>query len=93
VVLFTTSIQVNHLLQTAGEMGLAEAARRAMKRIVVGSIGPTTTEGLAAQGLAADLEASQPRMGILVTEAAHLSAALLRTKREISAPGTAASPL
>lgn len=82
VVLFTTSIQVTHLMEVAGEMGQAEAVRLMLKRAVVGSIGPTTTEGLAAQGLTADLEATQPRMGVLVTEAAQQSAALLRRKRE-----------
>jgi uroporphyrinogen-III synthase len=81
VALFTTSIQVTHLMEIAGEMGLAEAVRGGMKRMVIGSIGPTTTEGLVGHGLAADLEASQPRMGILVTEAAQHSAELLRKKR------------
>ena len=82
VVLFTTSVQVTHLMEIAGEMGLAEEVRRSLKRMVVGSIGPTTTEGLAGHALTADLEASQPRMGILVTEAAQRSAGLLRSKRE-----------
>ncbi len=86
VALFTTSVQVTHLMEVAGEMGQAEAVRRMLKRSVVCSIGPTTTEGLAGHGLTADLEASQPRMGILVTEAARHSAALLRRKREGSYP-------
>jgi uroporphyrinogen-III synthase len=91
VALFTTAIQVNHLLLVAGEMGLAEAVRSAMRHMVVGSIGPATTEGLVALGLAADLEATQPRMGILVREAAQRSTALLRTKRR-AAVSTPASP-
>ena len=94
VVLFTTSVQLTHLMEIAQELGLGEDLRRALQTsVVVGSIGPTTTEGLAAHGLSADFEASQPRMGILVTDAAQHSAALLRKKRQgnptIAAPAAA----
>jgi len=84
VVLFTTAIQVKHLLDVAEEMGLEAAVLSAMRRMVVGSIGPTTTEGLMARGLTADLEATQARMGILVREAAQRSTALLQTKRGVA---------
>ena len=40
-----------------------------------------TTEELLNQGIAADLEASHPKMGFLVREAAERSPALLRQKR------------
>jgi uroporphyrinogen-III synthase len=86
VVLFTTSVQVTHLMEVARELGLAEDLRRAMQAMVTGSIGPTTTEGLTGHGLTADFEASQPRMGVLVTEAAARAALLLRNKRQGSAP-------
>jgi len=81
VAIFTTSVQVVHLMEVAAEMGQADAVRDGLRRTVVASIGPTTTEELRNQGMAADLEASHPKMGFLVREAAERSPALLRQKR------------
>ncbi len=81
VVLFTTSIQIEHLLRVAGEMGLAERVRQALRKAVLASIGPTTSEALREHGLAPDLEPSHPKLGFLVTEAAERSSALLAAKR------------
>jgi uroporphyrinogen-III synthase len=81
VALFTTSVQVIHLLQIAAEMNLEQAVRTAFARIVVGSIGPVTSEELQARGIAPDFEPSHPKMGFLVNEAAQQSAELLRQKR------------
>jgi uroporphyrinogen-III synthase len=49
--------------------------------MVVASIGPTTSEELRQQQLEVDLEASHPKMGFLVREAAERSADILRTKQ------------
>ena len=81
VALFTTSVQIVHLMQVADSMGQSNAIRDAMRRMVVASIGPTCTEELRNQGIAADLEASHPKMGFLVREAAARSPDLLRLKR------------
>ena len=81
VALFTTSVQVVHLLKIAGEMNLQEDVRQAFARILVGSIGPVTSEELRAHGIAADFEPSHPKMGILVNEVAQRSAELLSRKR------------
>jgi uroporphyrinogen-III synthase len=81
VAIFTTSVQVVHLWQIASEMRLEVDVRRGLARTVVASIGPTTSEELRRHGLAADLEASHPKMGLLVREAAERSGNLLRTKR------------
>lgn len=81
VALFTTSVQVAHLMEIAGTMGQADGVRDGLRRMVVASIGPTTTEALQHQGVAADLEASHPKMGFLVREAAERSPDLLRRKR------------
>jgi uroporphyrinogen-III synthase len=81
VALFTTSVQVVHLMQVADSMGQSDAVRDALRRMVVASIGPTCTEELRNQGIAADLEASHPKMGFLVREAAERSPDLLRLKR------------
>ncbi len=84
VVLFTTSVQVSHLLGVARQMNLEEPLRQSLARTVIGSIGPTTTEALQEHGLASDLEPSHPKMGFLVKETADRSAELLAPKR--SAP-------
>lgn len=79
--LFTTSIQVTHLLKIAREMNREQELRRGFQRIVVGSIGPITSEELREQGLAADFEPAHPKMGFLVNEAAQRAAELLEKKR------------
>lgn len=80
VILFTTSIQVPHLLRVAAEQGVEEPARRALARMVVASVGPTTSETLREFGIRADLEPSHPKMGFLVNETAGQAAALLSAK-------------
>ncbi len=81
VALFTTSIQVAHLLRVAAEMKLEDEVCRAFARIVVASIGPVTSEELKTKGFAADIEASHPKMGFLVKEAAEQSVDRARRKR------------
>lgn len=81
VIVFTTSVQVVHLWQIVGEMHLEADVRRALPRMVVASIGPTTSEELRRHGLMVDLEASHPKIGVLVREAAERSARLLQAKR------------
>ena len=85
VALFTTSVQVEHLFQVAAEMKLEEPLRRGLKRCVVASIGPTTSEELRRHSLEPDLEPSHPKMGFLVKEAAERCAELLKRKRGSSA--------
>jgi uroporphyrinogen-III synthase len=81
VALFTTGVQVVHLWQIATGMHLEEEARRGLAHGVVASIGPTTSEELVRHGLQPDLEASRPKIGYLVREAAERCEQLLRTKR------------
>ena len=81
VALFTTSIQVVHLLQIAAEMNLEQEVRRAFAQIVVGSIGPVTSEALREHEIEHDFEPSHPKMGILVNEAARGAAEMLARKR------------
>jgi len=81
VALFTTSIQVTHLLRIAREMNLEKELRLAFARILIGSIGPMTSEELRQQGLTADFEPAHPKMGFLVNEAAQRGEGLLEQKR------------
>jgi uroporphyrinogen-III synthase len=79
--LFTTSIQVVHLLQIAREMNLEQELRRGFARVVVGSIGPITSEELHEQGLPVDFEPAHPKMGFLVNEAARRGPEMVQQRR------------
>ena len=81
VILFTTATQADHLLQIAAEMHEEDALRRALSRMLVASIGPTTSERLREFGIAPDMEPTHPKMGYLVSEAAQRSGEMLRKKR------------
>lgn len=81
VAIFTTSTQAVHLFKIAAAMGKQEEVRDRLRTMMIASIGPTTSDELREQGLQVDLEASHPKMGFLVREAAERSAELLRAKR------------
>lgn len=82
VALFTTSIQVPHLLQIAAEEGVeAEVIEQLRQRVVVASIGPTCSETLEEYGLPTDIAPTHPKMGFLVKETAAQAGTLLKRKR------------
>jgi uroporphyrinogen-III synthase len=70
VVLFTTGVQIAHLARVAREHGIESDVLSGLRRVFVGSIGPTTTEALEEYGVQPDFEPSHPKMGFLVKEAA-----------------------
>lgn len=70
VALFTTSVQIHHLFQIAEQDGKKGELKAGMESLVKASIGPTTSETLRGYELFVDLEASHPKMGYLVKEAA-----------------------
>jgi uroporphyrinogen-III synthase len=82
VVLFMTAVQIIHLFRVAEQMGVQEELRTALLKIVVLSIGPTTSEELVHYGIEPDFEPSRPKMGFLVNEAAQYSSRLLEKKRK-----------
>jgi uroporphyrinogen-III synthase len=81
VVLFTSSVQAHHLFRFADEMNRRDDVLHALRRTVVGSIGPVTSETLREFGIGVDLEPSHPKMGFLVKETAEQSAQLLEGKK------------
>jgi len=81
VALFTTSMQVVHLLEIGRKHNFEDAVRQGFTSIAVASIGPTTSEELREQGISIDIEASHPKMGFLVRDAAERAAGILRLKR------------
>jgi uroporphyrinogen-III synthase len=84
VLILTSGVQLAHLFQIADGMGLEEDLLQGLRRTVVASIGPTTSEEIARRGLSADLEASHPKMGVLVREAAERGGELMRAKRAVA---------
>jgi uroporphyrinogen-III synthase len=81
VVLLTTSMQVPHLLQVAGEEHIEQQVRDALARAVVASVGPTTGETLREMGIASDFQPSHPKMGFLVSETAARAKQILQSKQ------------
>ena len=70
VALFTTAIQIAHLARMARQLGIEEAALAGLRKCMVASIGPATTEALGEFGVRPSFEPSHPKMGFLVREAA-----------------------
>src|SRR5262249_16309120 len=70
VAMFTTAIQISHLFRVARDLGIEDAAASQLRKAVIASIGPTTSEALEEFGIIADLEPSRPKMGFLVQETA-----------------------
>jgi uroporphyrinogen-III synthase len=87
VALFTTSMQVVHLLEIARRQNLEDGVRQGLRLMAVASIGPTTSEELREHGIPIDIEASHPKMGFLVRDAAERAADVLRIKRGGAALG------
>ena len=86
VVLFSSAIHVTHVLQVARQLGMEERLRQAMWQMVVGSIGPTTSEMLRQHDLPVDIEPEHAKLGHLVRDAAQRAAELLEKKQ--ASPGT-----
>ncbi|MGA2436573.1 MAG: uroporphyrinogen-III synthase [Bryobacteraceae bacterium] len=81
VLLLTTGVQVTHLFRIAAEEGVEWEVREALRTMVVASIGPSTNEVLEEAGIEPDLVPSQPKMGLLVMEAADRAVEILKRKR------------
>ena len=82
VVLFTTSIQLTHLLEVAESMGLLDEVRRSLQEdLAIGSVGPVMDAALADHGFAADIVPPHPKMPVLVRTAAETAASVLARKR------------
>ncbi len=81
VVLFMNAGQVAHLFLMAERMGYTDALYEGFRSTLIGSIGPSTTEGLSMYRLAPDFEPTQSKMGFLIKEIAENAEELLKKKR------------
>jgi len=87
VILFTSSIQLEHLFRVAGAVGMTDQIRDILRaQVVIASIGPVMNEALAGHGLAPDITPASPKMGALVYAAAEASSAVLDRKRRGESP-------
>jgi uroporphyrinogen-III synthase len=82
VVLFTSSIQLDHLLEVANGLALESAVRAALAGdVAIASIGPVMTAALTANGFTPDIIPKHPKMWSLVKAAAEEAATVLESKR------------
>ena len=79
--IFTSSQQIYHLFEVASQDGSQDELKEGFKKIVIASIGPTTSETLNRLGLSPDYEPDSPKMGNLIREVARLGKELVRKKR------------
>jgi len=65
-VVFTSAVQVQHLLEVAAREGHADRIRADLQRCLIASIGPVCTKALQQEGFEPNFEASPPKLGPLV---------------------------
>jgi uroporphyrinogen-III synthase len=70
VLLLTSGVQLAHLWHVVDELGCEAEFRHGLASTFIASIGPTTSEEMARRGLVPDHEASHPKLGVLIREAA-----------------------
>jgi hypothetical protein len=66
-VLFTSSVQLDHLDEVARVLGIEEKVAQVLREdVVIASVGPVVTATLESYGLPADIIPNHPKMGSLV---------------------------
>jgi len=84
VILFTSSIQLDHLMIIANSLELQSQVTSALQEYTaIASVGPVMTASLEAAGLPVELIPVHPKMGALVKVASDTAAAVLAKKRGI----------
>ncbi len=86
--LFTNAVQILHVIRVAAEQGLERPFRKSLKRVVVASIGPTTSDALAQCDVGVDFEPTRPKMGPLIDELARRAEVLVKEKTAAPAART-----
>jgi uroporphyrinogen-III synthase len=84
VVLFTSSIQLDHLFQVSADLGISDAVQEALRsKVVIASIGPVMTVALEAKGVSVDIAPRHPKMWALVKAASEHAHEALNKKRSV----------
>jgi len=85
VVVFTSSIQLDHLMLIAGELGIEDSVAKALREYTaIGSVGPVMTASLEAACFAVDFIPVHPKMAALVKAASEHAPEVLARKRSQS---------
>lgn len=82
VAMFTSAHQVVNILRMAEQLGIGDAVRDAFDRIVVASIGPTTSEALQDNDIRVDVEPEHGKMGHLVQAAAEQAPRMVHRRKQ-----------
>lgn len=82
LVLFTSSIQYDHLMEVAQRLGIADRVWNALQQhVAVASVGPVMTEWLTARGIEPDIVPRHPKMWALVKAASEEALGTIARKR------------
>jgi uroporphyrinogen-III synthase len=81
VVLFTSSIQLDHLMLVARELGLEPIVHHALQSRVIASVGPVMSRALESAGIPVDVMPEHPKMAPLVRAASEAAAGILARKQ------------
>ena len=90
MLLLTSAHQVVNMLRMAERLQIVDELRQGLQQTVIASIGPTTSQMLEECEIHVDFEPAHPKMGHLVTEAAHRSTSMVSSKKrlQITMPAT-----
>jgi uroporphyrinogen decarboxylase len=88
--LFTSAHQVVNMLRMAEQLEVTPSLRQQFRRMVIASIGPTTSETLRDNDLTVDVEPEHSKMGHLVAAAAAQGPELHLRKQRITISGNGA---
>ena len=84
VVLFTSSIQLDHLMMVADGMDLKPRVSEALREYsAIASVGPVMTATLEAAQIPVEIVPMHPKMGALVKAASEMAATVLLRKRAV----------
>ncbi|MCA9212763.1 MAG: uroporphyrinogen decarboxylase [Planctomycetales bacterium] len=83
VVMFTSAQQLYHVLEFGEKIGRQAELVNGLRKSIIASIGPTTSEALRDAGFPVDFEPSHPKLGHLVAETAANSQRLTKRKEQV----------
>ncbi len=87
--IITNAAQIDHVMQLVEQEGKTGPFKKACKKLVLASIGPTASERLKHYDLPVDFEPSHPKMGVLLKELSAQVHALRQAKLSLPSSGGA----
>lgn len=93
VAVLTSAVQIRHVLKVAAEMGVENEFRKKFKKMVIASVGPTTSAALTEAGFTPSFEPTHPKMGTLAKELAEQAAMLLTQRATSHEPRATDTPI